>query len=235
MRTYKLFKLALATIMVSAVAVSLESTVADAADAAGPPAYRVPPPPPPYYNWSGFYVGAHAGVGWSDGGGSNSSGFVGGGQAGFNYQMNQWVWGLEGDISGTSIRDTASAAVVGPGAVLSSNATASLDWIATVTPRVGYAFDNWLVYGKVGGAWAHASGNVTAAINGVQMASVSVNSTNSGVVFGVGTEYALRGNWTAKLEYDIFDFSSGSSFSNSNFQVLKAGLNYRFGSPGWSF
>jgi outer membrane autotransporter protein len=58
----------------------------------------------------------------------------------------------------------------------------------------------------------------------VPVASVSVDSTTSGAVFGVGTDYALGHNWSAKAEYNVFDFGSG----NGNFQTIKAGVNYRF-------
>src|SRR5262249_9936646 len=59
------------------------------------------------------------------------------------------VLGVEGDFAGTTIKDSVNAAVVGPGAVITGNAEASLDWVSTLAPRVGYAFNNWLVYGKV--------------------------------------------------------------------------------------
>src|SRR5262249_45605332 len=70
--------------------------------------------------------------------------------------------GVEGDLAGTTIKDSVNATVVGPGAVITGNAEASLDWVSTLAPRVGYAFNNWLVYGKVGGAWAHGSGTASA-------------------------------------------------------------------------
>ena len=50
-----------------------------------------------------------------------------------------------------------------------------------------------------------------------------------GWVFGIGAEYALASNWTAKVEYDMMDFGSDSPFSNDRFHVIKGGLNYRFG------
>ncbi len=218
MQTHKLIKLCSLTAALSSAILASATTVSGAADAP-PRVYRQPPPP--YFLWSGFYGGAHIGAGWSDGGGS---GFIGGGQVGYNYQVNNWVFGLEGDVSGTSIGSSANATVVGGGAVLSGGATANLDWIATLAPRVGYAFDRWLVYGKVGAAWAHASGSGSVAINGIPAASFSVDSTTSGAVFGVGTEYALGNNWSAKVEYNIFDFGG-----DSNFQTFKAGVNYRFG------
>jgi outer membrane immunogenic protein len=158
MRKYGLIKLGLAAVMLTSMSASSE-----AADVSGGPAYPPSLPPIPFvYNWTGFYAGAHVGVGWSDGDGSGSSGFISGGQVGFNYQINQWVLGVEGDFAGTTIKDSVNATVVGPGAVITGNAEASLDWVSTLAPRVGYAFNNWLVYGKVGGAWAHASGTASA-------------------------------------------------------------------------
>ena len=224
MHLYKSIKLVLATTALSSVMLASAATVAGAGDLPpGARAYRVPPPPPPYYLWSGFYVGGHVGAGWSDDGGG--SGFVGGGQVGYNYQINNWVFGLEGEFSGTTIGASANAVVSGGGVVLSGGATAHLDWIATLTPRIGYAFDRWLVYGKVGAAWAHASASGSGSINGMPVVSFTADSTTSGAVFGVGTEYALGNNWSAKVEYNVFDFGSNTG----NFQTLKAGANYRFG------
>jgi outer membrane immunogenic protein len=224
-----LIKLGLAAVMLVST-----SAVSEGADADSNPSYRPPPPPIPFA-WTGFYAGAHAGVGWSDGDSSGSSGFIGGGQVGFNYQINQWVLGVEGDLSGTTIRDSASATVVGPGAVISGNAEASLDWVSTLAPSVGYAFDRWLVYGKVGAAWAHGSGTASAGINGMQVGSISVGETVSGLLLGIGAEYALWDNWSAKIEYDMMDFGNNGPFADNKFNVLKAGINYRFGGPGGRF
>ena len=223
MSKYRLITLGFAAVMLASA-----SAVSEAADAPRGPAYRPPPPAIPFFTWTGFYAGAHIGVGWSDGDGSgNSSGFVGGGQVVFNYQINQWVLGLEADIAGTTIGDSVSVAV--PGAVVTGSG--SLDWVSTLAPRIGYAFDRWLVYGKFGGAWAHGSGSVS--VNGIQV--VSVDQTVSGWVLGVGTEYALRDNWTAKIEYNMMDFGSDGPFADNKFHVFKAGLNYRFGGPGGLF
>ena len=109
MRKYGLIKLGLVAGMLTSA-----SAASEAADVLGGPIYPPPPPIPFVYNWTGFYVGAHDGVGWSDGDGGGSSGFVGGGQVGFNYQINQWVLGVEGDFAGTTIKDSVSATVVGP-------------------------------------------------------------------------------------------------------------------------
>jgi outer membrane immunogenic protein len=183
---------------------------AQAADAARP-IYRTPAGV--VYDWTGFYLGAHVGFASTDG----DSGFIGGGQAGFNYQVGQWVFGVEGQMSGTSISN--SEVIVVPGAI--GRADASLDWISTLAGRAGFAFDRWLVYGKLGAAWAHGSGNVSVMGLGGG-APMSFSDTVSGWMLGVGTEYALRDNWSVKLEYNRMEFDPGT------INVVKAGVNYRF-------
>jgi outer membrane immunogenic protein len=232
MHTYKLKQLILATAMLSLVVLASATIVSEAADAPRAPAYRAPPPPPPFYNWTGLYVGVHVGGGWADlgsdfGTGNTGSGFVGGGQVGYNYQINQWVWGLEVDVAGTSVKNTFGV----PGLM-----TADINWdsLTTVTGRFGYAVDNWLLYGKAGGAWADISVSASSPFFGTLSAG---GGTGSGWVAGVGAEYAFRNNWSAKVEYNHFDFGSDTSvFSTGNsvtFDTVKVGANYRFG--GWPF
>ena len=104
----------LTKLVLAAVMVTSAHAASEGADGSNGPAYLPPPPPIPFvHNWTGFYAGAHAGVGWSNGDSSGSAGFIGGGQVGFNYQINQWVLGVEGDLSGTTIQDSVSATVVG--------------------------------------------------------------------------------------------------------------------------
>src|SRR5437879_3177074 len=107
MHTYKLTKLVLATALLSTVILASGTIVSEAADAPRAPAYRAPPPPLPFYNWTGLYVGVHVGGGWADlGVGDTGSGFIGGGQVGYNYQINpQWVVGVEAEISGSGIKN----------------------------------------------------------------------------------------------------------------------------------
>ena len=107
--------------------------------------------------------------------------------------------------------------------------------VSTLAPKLGYAFNNWLVYGKVGGAWAHGSGTASAGINGMQLVSISVDETVSGWMLGIGAEYALWDNWTAKIEYNMMDFGNGGPFADNTFHVVKGGINYRFGGPGGIF
>jgi outer membrane immunogenic protein len=142
--------------------------------------------------------------------------------------------GVEGEISATSLKDSVSGTFVldpgGPGrlpVIGRASAEASLDWISTLSGRFGWVVDpQWLVYGKVGAAWAHVSADAFAGISGGPSVSASFDDTFSGWLLGFGTEYALRDNWTAKFEYNMLDF--GNDFG-SNIHVFKAGLNYRFG------
>jgi outer membrane immunogenic protein len=231
MRTHKLLRLVLATAILSPVILSSECIVSQAADAPRP--YRVPPPPPLFYNWTGLYIGAHVGGGFADlGFGDSGSGFIGGGQIGYNYQVGQYVFGLEADISGSSVKNNLMTIPTFAGPI-----TANFNWntLTTLAPRFGYAFDNWLVYGKAGGAWADVSVSVNAPFG----FGASSGGTASGWVVGVGAEYAFRNNWSAKIEYDHMDFGSDSSvfFSGSSvtFDAVKAGINYKFGGPGGPF
>jgi outer membrane immunogenic protein len=230
MGAYKLRRVALTAAMLSPVILS-SGTVSKAADALRAPAYPAPPPPPLFYNWTGVYAGVHAGGGWADLGiGDTGSGFIGGGQIGYNYQINQLVFGLEGDIAGSGIKNNLLSIGTPFGAI-----TANFNWnsLTTLTPRFGYAFDNWLVYGKVGGAWA----DVSASVNAPFGFSMSAGGTASGWIAGVGAEYAFRNNWSAKIEYNHFDFGNdGSTFITGNsvtLNTVKAGVNYRF--LGWPF
>jgi len=129
------------------VLLSLVTAVgAHAADLSVAPLYKAPPAPvaPPPYNWSGFYLGANGGGGWSAShwdsvGGTNGSGGVVGGTAGLNWQTGHAVFGIEGDIDWSNIKGTTTTACP-------AGCTTQNDWLATVRGRAGYAFDRVLPY-----------------------------------------------------------------------------------------
>src|SRR6266478_3906185 len=76
-----------------------------------PPPYKAPALMP-VFSWTGFYIGVHGGWGWShmpDLLDVNGNGGFGGGQVGYNYQMNNFVWGIEGDIAGGDISASETA------------------------------------------------------------------------------------------------------------------------------
>ena len=205
---------------------------------------------PPVYNWTGFYIGGNLGGAWETGtltdnffGTSFSntrSGFIGGGQIGYNWQVApQWVLGVEWMFDGTDIRsNTGTVAVVDPvlGAATLS-ASEKVDWITTVAARFGYAANNWLFYGKAGGGWVHDSATVTEITAVGNAFSVSASDTRSGWLVGAGIEYGITPNWTMKVEYDhlgLENVTRGGLFVNDSvtlsrrFDMVTVGLNYKF-------
>jgi outer membrane immunogenic protein len=214
---------------------------------------KAPQPVAVPWSWSGFYLGAHAGYGWGRDpftepfgafvlNGVNSNGFVGGLQAGANWQRGAWVGGLEIDLSGTGIKGSTSGLDTTSG--FSETIKDKFDLLGSARARLGYlAWPNVLLYGTGGLAWTRFVQTDTDASIG----SVSTNANPSwrfGWVAGLGGETRLRDtNWLARLEYLHYDFGdSGDSFSSSGSgstsghlttDVVRAGLSYKFG-QGWT-
>jgi outer membrane immunogenic protein len=177
-------------------------------------------------------------------GGNDNGEFIGGGQAGFNYQVSNFVIGVEGDFDWAANNNN-NVVVVVPG-VGTLQASANDRWVTTVAARFGWAIDRWLVYGKAGGGWVGSdSFTITNVTTGASITG-SNNTTNSGWLVGGGVEWAFAGNWSGKIEYDFLGLNSrtftvpaglilaGDTFStgNRNVQMLKFGINYRFGWDG---
>lgn len=127
-------------------------TAASAADLASRP-YTKAPPLSPAINWSGFYIGAMGGYAFGGGG-------FGGGTIGYNWQFpgSQFVFGIEVDAAGASIKDSATA-IIGAAAITAED---KMDALGSVTGRVGVAMDAALFYAKGGYAWANNKLSVTA-------------------------------------------------------------------------
>ena len=222
---------------------------AAAADVDTRPVYKAPTITPSYYNWSGFYVGGHVGGAWADknwtqtfpgaftGNASSFSadGFIGGGQIGYNWQTGALVFGIEADASKSG--QSGSGAQTVPGWTSSTD----INWIGTVTGRVGYAWDRVMVYGKGGFAWADEDHSQS--LGGVLVS--STNASHTGWTLGLGLEYAITNNWSAKIEYNYMDFGSSSpafcsaagactTFNiDKTAQIALFGVNYRFGGGVW--
>jgi outer membrane immunogenic protein len=207
------------------------------------PAYA-PPPIMSLYNWTGFYVGGNLGGAWAGGtltdnfsGASftgNNSGFIGGGQIGYNWQVSpQFVLGVEWMFDGTSISKSSNAITIFNGDVLQGSA--STDWVSTLAARFGYAANNLLYYGKAGGGWVQNSATVTDLTTG---ASLSNSNTNSGWLLGAGIEYGWTPNWTMKLEYDYLSLDNWTRSSplfvgdtvtlSRHIDMFTFGMNYKF-------
>jgi outer membrane immunogenic protein len=216
--------------------------------------------PPPVYDWTGFYIGGNAGWGWSTsksleiapGSGAfpvgtvftprNSNGWLGGVQAGYNYQAApNFVVGVEGeytwsDITGTSV----TVSTVPRFAGFTSISTGKLTDFALGTVRLGYAAGNWLFYGKGGIAWGQSSGSgIANNANGTLFDTSTHSSNSAGWVVGIGTEWGFAPGWSARIEYDHIGFESRNVLINgtasltntssaSNVDLVRGGLNYRF-------
>ena len=166
------------------------------------------------YSWAGPYLGGNLGYGW--GSVSNNptkpSGFVGGAQAGYNWQTGAWVFGAEGDIQATGADDTFAPWKF------------SNPWFGTVRGRAGYTVNNVLFYGTGGLAFGELSG---------QTFGLAESHTNLGWTVGAGAEVGLAPNWSAKIEYLYVDLASSNfvitGVSNSyRFGTVRAGVNYHF-------
>lgn len=191
----------------------------------------------PAFDWAGFYAGGHVGYGWGQSVWTNPgiqlsdhsvNGFLGGGQAGFNYQVQRIVLGVEVDGSRADISGH------GPDP-FGDDMRVRTDWLATVTGRVGIAAERWLVYGKGGAAWAGDRFSFLSPAG----RSAETQQTRSGWTAGAGIEYAAWSNWSLKLEYAYMDFGNRhvtwvtGDFADidQKIQTIKLGLNYRFGGP----
>jgi len=263
-------------VVVSALGLFVSAASANAADLARRPVAPAPAPLPPAYSWTGFYLGGHAGAGWGNHDGSavaitgtgttaasgvvgseSNVGFIGGAQGGFNYALTpNWMLGVEGDFTWTDISTSQSAGLLTAGGVAVPGSVAftrDLNWLASVRGRLGYTWDRFMVYGTGGAAWADYDGTAFATLATGAVAGGSVSDkTRSGWVAGGGVEWAIpsfwfAGDWTARVEYLHYDFSSDSpsavfvpgpgtatfSFGDPTVDVVRAGLSYKFGSvPG---
>jgi len=218
------------TMFVCAAAIAMAATAgaAQAADLSRP----LPPAPfvSPLYNWTGFYAGGNLGGGWTDATltdnltamsvGVPASGFVGGGQLGFNYQLGGFVVGAEWMFDGTALRSSHTAGAL--------SGSASTDWVTTLAARFGWAADNWLFYAKAGGGWAQTHATLTNAITGLQ---ATGSGASPGWLLGAGIEYGITRNWTTKIEYDYLGLDSwntGALTVKPNIQMLTVGFNFKF-------
>jgi outer membrane immunogenic protein len=201
---------------------------AGAASAADMPA-RMATKAVPYlavYNWTGFYVGANIGYGWgrdtAGGSSTNLNGVIGGGQIGYNWQMNNLVVGLETDFQGSGQR--ADATGVG------FSVTERIRYFGTVRARLGYAWDRTLVYVTGGYAYTNVGGDLN--VGGF---TTSSNTTKSGYTVGAGVEYAFAGPWSVKAEYLYVDSGTTnltlagiSADVHVKNNIGRVGINYRF-------
>jgi outer membrane immunogenic protein len=223
---------------------------ASAADMAARPYTKAPPPVvAPIYDWTGFYIGANGGWGQSrncvdfitpvgtivDGCRERSGGLVGG-QLGYRWQANQWVFGLEAQGDWADLSNT-RVSIINP---LFSTRTKT-DGIGLFTGQIGYAWNASLFYVKGGAAVTSNRFSILDTLSGAELASASA--TRWGGTVGVGWEYGFAPNWSAGIEYDhLFMGNANNSFSVANpivagalnrisqdVDMVTLRVNYRFG------
>lgn len=203
-------------------------------------------------SWTGFYLGANGGYGWSqfhdpfivtnNVGGStlpftniNPKGAFGGLQGGYNWQTGMFVFGVEGDIQAANIHDSNHA--TDPANFVDHSRT--INWFGTVRGRLGVTFNQVLVYGT--GGWAFAHANRSNVVNGV--AQMESNAFENGFAVGGGVEYAFDRHWSVKGEYQYIGLRSYTPSGpvtgaptiivtaqpqNDSFHTVRVGLNYKF-------
>lgn len=189
-------------------------------------------------DWSGFYAGINGGYGWgsssqhsnviapsrdpSDGSYNLNGGFVGG-TLGYNWQITNWLLGVEGDYAWSGIKGSTTCD-------LGTTCGTNIRSFGTLRGRLGIVNGNWLVYGT--GGWAFAN------VNAYDLHDpASGTAWRNGWAAGVGAEYKFSGPWSAKVEYIYMDFGTKSQFTNANHtpedinvkaNLIRAGINYRF-------
>jgi outer membrane immunogenic protein len=221
-------------------------------------------------DWSGFYFGGSAGYGfgrvnhrfntgeggfgppgmWArdDIGGTFANGVNGGLiglYAGYLQQWDRLVGGIEvsfdlSDIKGTTINAFGDVAP-------NTTYNTQLKWLGTITPSLGYAWNNMLFYGKAGLAMARVSSTLTADANacGLPPCSFSGDATHVGWTAGAGVSYALTPNWILGVEYDFYNIGTenyGGQTTPSTgwntaytlqpqFSVVRGRVSYKLGGP----
>ncbi len=248
-------------ILLGGAALSLVTVSAFAADV-GVPLVKAPVVAPPFA-WTNCYAGGHVGGGWASKDitdpvqlvqdsflgpgttigvttvGVTPTGFVGGGQLGCDYQFDsRWVVGVEGAISGATIKGSTTVGLPAGDPGDQAVVSAKTDFLPSVTARLGFAIDHVLLYAKGGVAWAGDQYDVTGIFQGTPFAFEGLE-TRTGWTAGGGVEWALGGPWSVSVEYDYYQFGNGTvlmidstnGFSGpvdtkQSVQVVKLGVNF---------
>ena len=242
-------------IATAAFAAMAASSVASAADMAPRYAKAPPAPLPVIYNWTGFYIGANGGWGsshncwdfvtlagpvFSDGCRDRSGGVIGG-QIGYRWQANQFVFGLEAQGDWADITST-RVALADP----TFSTRVKTDGIGLFTGQIGWAgWSGALLYVKGGAAVTSNRIDILDTPTGTGL--VSSHATRWGGTLGVGFEYGFTPNWSVGAEYNhLWMGTSNNSFTatdprlvgvlnnrvGQDLDMVTLRINYRFGGYG---
>src|ERR1700733_5748423 len=196
-------------------------------------------PPQAVYNWTGFYIGGNVGGAFAGGNSLEGSGgrFMGGVQGGADYQFsNNWVIGAEAQYDWMTNNNNGGVTFPA-GTVVSANP----DQLGSVTGRGGRAWGPTRLEAKGGDAWRD-NNNISVRNAGVATPFSVDGGHRNGYTVGAGLEYMFAPNWSAKVEYQYYNFGSttftggpadvvGTRFRDDE-HTVKAGINYRFGWGG---
>jgi len=172
-------------------------------------------------NWTGFYIGAMGGYAKENTSAiAGLSGGFAGGTAGYNWQTGNVVFGIEADAAWSDVGST-----LGIGGIAA--ASDKIRDMGTVRGRIGYAFDQVLVYGTGGYAWADT--RATATVLGL---TASQSQVLNGWTAGAGVEVMFAPKWSLKAEYLYRSFGNTNFFNvptgNLNLNSVQVGVNYHF-------
>ncbi len=213
------------------------------------PIYKAPVIPAAY-NWTGFYIGPLLGTDWGsthwtflddgDTAAPRFAGFLAGGEIGYNYQAGKWIFGIEGDLAWTN----AHGARPCPTGFF-FNCEVNVDWLSTVTARVGYAYwDRFFPYVKGGAAIVqdrtqfvcNTDSRPTVVRLDDGCPSQGDSKTRAGWTIGGGYEFGLTQNVSVKAEIMYFDLGTDRRNMGDfpadvqrNGLVSTVGLHFRFG------
>lgn len=244
---------AILTGLLAGLIASGSSEEAFAADLAFKPSEPLPPVVTPF-DWSGPYLGLHAGFGWgrehdnqsrlfppsggdngSGSGGDNDrfnlNGFVGGVHAGYNYQVNQFVFGAEGDFDYSDLKGKHGGAYNGGASPRALELKSQ--WQASLRARAGYAFDNLLLYATGGIAFADGKLTNSGSDAGAPIPTTSSSKTHVGWTVGLGAEYAFTPHWVGRAEVRYSDFNDKTYRTFDG--PVKAGWDQTSGTLGISY
>jgi opacity protein-like surface antigen len=191
------------------------------------------------YDWSGPYAGVSAGSTWgrmhwaSQGApvDPDYAGYLAGGQAGYNFQTGQFVWGVEGEAGFSNARGAKACSIQG----LLYSCEDNVETLGSLTGRFGYTWGRALFYAK--GGWAFGEVKTGTHLNFVGTGEVSSTNWESGWTLGGGMEFALTNRWSAKAEYMHYEFprdtftvaQNATSNATTSGDTVRIGLNYHFG------
>jgi outer membrane immunogenic protein len=198
---------------------------------------------PPAFSWTGCYVGLHAGVDWGastwtpttdvwqvPSASMDANGAIGGAQAGCNYQAQSFVLGVEGEVWGSGLTGSTSFADYEGTEPIKTTS----DLAGDVAARLGYAIDRALIFGKFG----VASADYRFTDTNVDAEGFSGHANYTGLLLGLGLEYAIDAHWSFKGEYDYVNYGGKSVAMTGVFDyiaaihntenIVKVGANYRF-------